>query len=118
MIFNLFKSTLKNDETPEISITKEMKDDAKTFIETILSKAGFDAIVAVNNDSNDLIYIMIQDEYETARIIGKDGQTLTSFWLSYNHTWQKNTANTSLCLLIATTILQSKSKKLNQKQKN
>ncbi len=78
MIFNLFKSTTEN-KTESTTITNEMKEDAKSFIETILTKANFNAIVAINNDSNDVIYIMIDDEYETARIIGKDGQTLQSF---------------------------------------
>ena len=78
MIFNLFKST-PNNNIETISISDDMKKDAKEFIETILSKANFNAIVAINNDVDDLIYLMIEDEYETARIIGKDGQTLTSF---------------------------------------
>ena len=50
-----------------------MKDDAKEFIENILEKANFNAVVALNNDIDDVIYLMIDDEYETARIIGKDG---------------------------------------------
>ena len=78
MIFNLFKSS-QNNETETISISQEMKTDAKEFIENILKKANFNAIVAINNDISDVIYLMIEDEYETARIIGKDGQTLTSF---------------------------------------
>ncbi len=78
MIFSLFKTT-PNNNTETMSISPDMKKDAKEFIETVLSKANFNAIVAINNDVNDLIYLMIEDEYETARIIGKDGQTLTSF---------------------------------------
>lgn len=78
MIFNLFKSSPSND-TETVSITQEMKTEAKEFIETILKKANFNAIVAINNDIDDVVYLMIEDEYETARIIGKDGQTLTSF---------------------------------------
>ena len=78
MIFNLFKSSQTN-ETNTVLITQEMKTDAKEFIENILKKANFNAIVGINNDISDIIYLMIQDEYETARIIGKDGQTLTSF---------------------------------------
>ena len=77
MVFNLFKSSEKTDQEP-ITISSEMKDDAKAFVEGILEKANFNSIVAINNDTNDVIYIMIDDEYETARIIGKDGQTLTS----------------------------------------
>ena len=75
-MFNLFKSTT---DTDTISITQEMKKDAKEFIETVLSLANFNAIVAINNDATDVIYLMIEDEFETARIIGKDGQTLSSF---------------------------------------
>ncbi len=77
-MFNLFKSPASEKST---TITQEMKNDAKEFIETILSKANFNAIVAINNDVDDHIYLMIEDEFETARIIGKDGQTLTSFQL-------------------------------------
>lgn len=77
-MFNLFKSPASEKST---TITQEMKNDAKEFIETILTKANFKAIVAINNDVNDHIYLMIEDEFETARIIGKDGQTLTSFQL-------------------------------------
>jgi spoIIIJ-associated protein len=92
MIFNLFKSS-QNNEADTISINDEMKTDAKEFIESILQKANFNAVVAINNDINDVIYLMIEDEYETARIIGKDGQTLTSFQVilqsymtkKYNH---------------------------------
>ena len=78
MIFNLFKSDAeeKSFETP--TFTEEMKKEAKEYIETILKKANFNSIVAINNDSEDLIYVMIEDENETARIIGKDGQTLLS----------------------------------------
>ena len=75
-MFNLFKSTT---DTNDVSITQEMKKDAKAFIESILEKANFNSIVAINNDVNDVIYLMIEDEFETARIIGKDGQTLSSF---------------------------------------
>lgn len=78
MIFNLFKS--ETDKTPfeKPSFTEEMKKEAKEYIETILKKANFNSIVAINNDSEDSIHIMIEDENETARIIGKDGQTLLS----------------------------------------
>ena len=78
MIFNLFKP-IQDNQTESISITSEMKDEAKEFIETLLDKANFNAVVAFNNDFEDVIYLMIDDEYETARIIGKDGQTLQSF---------------------------------------
>ena len=80
MIFNLFKSSAKG-EINTININSDMKDDAKEFIENILEKANFNAVVALNNDVDDVIYLMIDDEYETARIIGKDGQTLQSFQL-------------------------------------
>ena len=77
MIFNLFKS--ENQQTFEpVTITDEMKKKAKEYIETILTKANFNSIIAINNDSEDSIFIMIEDENETARIIGKDGQTLLS----------------------------------------
>ena len=58
MIFNLFKST-PNDNIETISISNDMKKDAKEFIETILSKANFNAIVAINNDVDDLIYFCL-----------------------------------------------------------
>lgn len=77
MVFNIFKSSDKVHQT-EVNISNEMKEDAKVFVETILKKADFDSVVAINNDTDDVIYIMIEDEFETARIIGKDGQTLTS----------------------------------------
>ena len=80
MIFNLFKSSAKG-EINTININSDMKDDAKEFIENILEKANFNAVVALNNDVDDVIYLMIDDEYETARIIGKDGQTLQSIQL-------------------------------------
>ncbi|MEK9727832.1 MAG: R3H domain-containing nucleic acid-binding protein [Candidatus Margulisiibacteriota bacterium] len=80
MIFNLFKQQT-TDKSDTINITEDMKNDAKSFIEIILEKANFNAVVAINNDSNDVIYLMIDDEYETARIIGKDGHTLQSFQL-------------------------------------
>jgi len=80
MIFNLFKSSAKG-EINTININSDMKDDAKEFIENILEKANFNAVVALNNDVDDVIYLMIDDEYETARIIGKEGQTLQSFQL-------------------------------------
>jgi spoIIIJ-associated protein len=78
MIFNLFKSSAKGTHD-DIDISNDMKEDAKTFIETILQKANFNSVVAINNDADSVLYLMIDDEYETARIIGKDGQTLQSF---------------------------------------
>ena len=84
MVFNIFKSSDKIHQT-DVNISNEMKEDAKSFVETILEKANFNSVVAINNDTDDVIYIMIEDEYETARIIGKDGQTLTSIQLLRNH---------------------------------
>jgi len=78
MIFNLFKASSTDVSNPLV-ITDDMKKDAKQFISTILSTAGFSAVVGINNDVTDVVYLMIEDEYETARIIGKDGQTLGAF---------------------------------------
>lgn len=78
MIFNLFKASSTDVSNPLV-ITDDMKKDAKQFISTILSSAGFSAVVGINNDVTDVVYLMIDDEYETARIIGKDGQTLSAF---------------------------------------
>ena len=92
MVFNIFKSSDKVHQT-EVNISNEMKEDAKVFVETILKKADFDSVVAINNDTDDVIYIMIEDEFETARIIGKDGQTLTSIQVITQSYLTKNTIN-------------------------
>ena len=78
MIFNLFKSNTST-EAVEFEITQEMKDAAKQFLATLLEKANFNALIAINNDYEDVIYLMVEDEDNTARIIGKEGNTLTSF---------------------------------------
>ena len=78
MIFNFFKTESENKPFESVEITDEMKTTAKEYIQNILTKANFNPVVAINNDSEDLIFIMIEEENETARIIGKDGQTLLS----------------------------------------
>lgn len=77
MIFNLFNTLPPNGTA--VTITDDMKQDAKTFLETMLKHAYFNPMVIINNDHDSTIYLIIEDEYETARIIGKDGQTLLAF---------------------------------------
>jgi spoIIIJ-associated protein len=77
-MFNLFKSNSEKPTPTPISITQELKNDAKNYIQLLLKKAGFEAIAILNNDIEDVVYVIIQNEYETSRIIGKDGQTLYS----------------------------------------
>ena len=79
MIFNLFNKSDSNQKTfDSVAITEDMKIAAKEYIEKLLTLANFNPVVAINNDSEDIIYVMIEDEEDTARIIGKDGQTLIS----------------------------------------
>ena len=78
-MFNIFKSI--KDTTNPTEITSEMKDDAKSYLSTLLEKANFNAMVVLNNDTDDIIYLIIEDETDTARIIGKDGSTLQSLQL-------------------------------------
>lgn len=78
MIFNLFKSHSTENNT-EFQVTEAMRIKAKEFIQGVLEKANFNAVVTTNNDISECVFLMIDDEYETARIIGKDGQTLSAF---------------------------------------
>jgi spoIIIJ-associated protein len=77
MIFNLFKSN-PSESNHQIQVSDDMRASAKAFIQSLLTKANFNAVVALNNDVAECVYLMIDDEYETARIIGKDGQTLSA----------------------------------------
>jgi spoIIIJ-associated protein len=79
-MFNLFKDNPAT-SSDTVLITDDMKSDAKLFIETILTHAELNAVVAINNDATGVLHVMIQDDYDTARIIGKDGQTLQSLYL-------------------------------------
>ncbi len=78
-ILNLFKSA-ENDIKDKV-INKEVKESAKNFLQTLLSKTDFDSIVIINNETDDVVYLEIQDINDTSRIIGKEGQTLFSFQL-------------------------------------
>ena len=80
MIFNFFKANDENKPNFEpVTVTQEMKLAAKEYVETLLKKSEFDSIVAINNDVDDLVFLMIEGQDETARIIGKEGQTLLAF---------------------------------------
>ena len=79
-ILNLFKSN-QDESAPEQLINKDVKNLAKEFLQTLLSKTQFDSIVVINNETDDVVYLEIEDINDTARIIGKEGQTLFSFQL-------------------------------------
>jgi spoIIIJ-associated protein len=82
-ILNFFKSAPTENESDsqknnDIVIDSSMKEDAKTYIQTILDKANFDAIVAINNDIDNIVYLIIESDSDASRIIGKEGQALLS----------------------------------------
>ena len=78
-IKKFFKSPESEINDNQLIITDEIKESAKTFLQTILSKTSFDSVVVINNDIDDVIYLTIEDFNDTSRIIGKEGQTLLAF---------------------------------------